>query len=324
VITIIGILIALLLPAVQAAREAARRMQCSNNLKQIGVACLNHENANGFLPSGGWGPLWVGDPDRGFGRRQPGGWVFSVLPYVEQMPLYQLGGGATSDADRIAANTIRLPTPVAIFNCPTRRSPQAFGYWTGFTGSYTYTYAPPLASLPGQARNCYAANMGEGNAYGLFFVPVPGSYGDGDSPGFPWYSGTANGVCYQHSEVTMAMIQDGTSNTYLVGEKYIDPDHYTDGQSGGDDWCMYVGMQADVVRAVGYLDSGTGTYVYYPPAQDTPGSQQSNIFGSAHASGFNMVFCDGSVHAISYSINEEVHRRLGNREDSLPIDGSQL
>ena len=90
VVTIIGILIALLLPAVQAAREAARQLQCRNNLKQLALGCLQHESTFKRLPTGGWMYMWTGDADRGTERHQPGGWIYNVLPYIEQQALHDL------------------------------------------------------------------------------------------------------------------------------------------------------------------------------------------------------------------------------------------
>src|SRR6188768_1267313 len=103
VIAIIGILVALLLPAVQAAREAARRNQCTNNLKQISIGVQNHESALKMLPSSGIGYQWVGDPNFGSGRKQPGGWIYNVLPYIEEQAIHDMGAGvgtAWNDVNR--------------------------------------------------------------------------------------------------------------------------------------------------------------------------------------------------------------------------------
>src|SRR5436305_1733648 len=103
VIAIIAILIGLLVPAVQQVREAASRSQCQNNLKQMGVAFHNLHGVTKRLPSGGWGWDWVGDPDRGTGPEQPGGWIYNLLPYMEAENLRKLGKGSPTLAAKVAA-----------------------------------------------------------------------------------------------------------------------------------------------------------------------------------------------------------------------------
>ena len=100
VIAIIGTLIALLIPAVQAAREAARRLQCGNHIKQLALAVTNHESALCSFPTGGWHKTWLGHPDRQFGGKQPGGWIYNVLPFLEQGALHDLGATGTSTTIR--------------------------------------------------------------------------------------------------------------------------------------------------------------------------------------------------------------------------------
>src|SRR5882757_7629821 len=93
VIAIIGILVALLLPAIQAAREAARRNQCVNNLKQLSLGALNHESTFKQFPSSGLGYKWQGDPNFGYGRTQPGGWIYNTLAFIEEQQVHDMGMG---------------------------------------------------------------------------------------------------------------------------------------------------------------------------------------------------------------------------------------
>jgi hypothetical protein len=104
VISIIGVVVGLLLPAVQAAREAARRMQCQSHLKQLGLAALNFDSAHRRFPSGGWGYQWQGFADVSSLAGQPGSWTFSLLPFVEQDSLYHLdhlGSLSSSPSQRL-------------------------------------------------------------------------------------------------------------------------------------------------------------------------------------------------------------------------------
>jgi prepilin-type N-terminal cleavage/methylation domain-containing protein len=190
VITIIGILIGLLLPAVQSVREAARRTQCRNNLKQLGLAMHNHHEAFGRFPSGGWGWLWVGEPERGTGPDQPGGWGFNILPYVEQGALHDMGMSLASTA-RTNAIIERVQTPVALFICPSRRRAVAYP-------DYHSTYKTQTSTsmrIPTAGRSDYAVNCGDQSRNELF--GGPGSLAQGDNPNYNWPS-TANhtGLCF--------------------------------------------------------------------------------------------------------------------------------
>ncbi|NLF08277.1 MAG: DUF1559 domain-containing protein [Pirellulaceae bacterium] len=313
VITIIGILIALLLPAVQAAREAARQLQCTNNLKQIGLAMLNHEEAHGYLPPGGWGCYWVGDADRGFdAKKQTGGWLYAILPYLEQQALFDLpadGNPDTITATQKAGGGILSKQPLTMMNCPSRRPATEYPYpldskWWPKNADHTNTIA----------RGDYAANSGD-----LYIFPTngPTTLEMGDNPNY-WNNypslHLSRGVNHLHSAIKLNQITDGVSNTFLVGEKYMDPDHYFDGTFRGDNSTMYQGCDIDTCRWT--------LPEYGPPLQDQPGISNEYIFGSPHAGGCGFTFCDGSVHLISFTIDVEVYRCLGNRKDGMVIDGN--
>jgi prepilin-type N-terminal cleavage/methylation domain-containing protein len=322
VITIIGILIALLLPAVQAAREAARRLQCSNNLKQLGLAMHGFHETQGALPSGGWGYEWAPHPDRGVDVQQPGSWIYSVLPYLEQQALFDLGSGVGPDTDNAvlqAANKQRLETSLNVLICPTRR--QALAYPVAYPGFFIGQ--PYLCgSLAVGGRTDYAANGGE-NWCG--FGPGPAGLAGLSAYGFPSPK-PSTGIMMVHHRFNFTDITDGLSNTLMVGEKAIGPDWYVNGASLGDDQGPFVADERDSYRAAAWdvLDPPNTTGSAMLPYQDTPGDDNTYGFGSAHSGGLFFALCDGSTRFINYTVSEVVYRHLANRKDGATIDPSQF
>jgi prepilin-type N-terminal cleavage/methylation domain-containing protein len=314
VVVIIGMLVGLLLPAVQSAREAGRRTKCLANLRQIALACLVHEQAHGFLPSGGWGGAWVGDPDRGYGPRQPGGWVFNILPDLEETALHDAGAGladADAKAERIVA---RLATPLSIFTCSTRRPAVTWPFAVGKNSRPLNLVAVPsdvVGRPPEVVRGDYAANMGSGTfpANRYRSGGSPATVAEGDAMADPaWqdaYGPPPDGLVFRRSRVRLKDIADGASATYLLGEKYIDPGKLATGESDDDDQCLYSGHDRDILRV------GLG-----PPLQDRRGYEPSAIsFGSSHSSGCGMATADGSVTVVDYAIDPLVHRARASRND---------
>lgn len=313
VVAIIGILVALVLPAVQAARESARQIQCKNHLKQLGLGALAHHDAQGHFPTGGWAWRWTGDPDLGFGREQPSGWLYNVLPYVEQTALHQRGAGE-STATKRAAGRERLRTPLATFHCPSRRPAQLYPHTICVRVS-------PRCYLncdnPGSevARSDYAGNGGDNHV--TITTERDGrdmnTYTDSDWQGIDDIK-DATGVIYRRSAIRMAHIRDGASNTYLLGERYLNPDSYRDGELMGNDQGWDQGFDYDTVR-------WAHNSVDRIPKQDRPGVVGVHReFGSAHSGVFHMAFCDGSVHGINYGIDRFTHASLGNRKDGGVLD----
>ena len=298
VIAIIALLLAIVVPAVQQAREAARRAQCMNNLKQIGLGFQNHESANGFLPTGGWGWNWIGSPDLGYDNRQPGGWFYNVLGFLDYQRVRDLGG--TPDT-----NLQRLGTSIPLFNCPSRRSAGAYPYTQA--PSLEETTIPPSGAYPPTAKSDYAANAGDQADCQIYGGPP--SRADGLSPSYAWPSiAGITGICYQRSQVKMVDLVDGASYTFMVGEKYLNPDSYTNGADLGDNESAYTGYDNDVFRVAALA-----------PMHDLRGFVDTTRFGSAHAGGFNMALCDGSVRLIAYSIDLTTYSRLANRRDGQTV-----
>jgi prepilin-type N-terminal cleavage/methylation domain-containing protein len=240
VITIIGILISLLLPAVQSAREAARQVQCQNNLKQLALAVDHHANATGRYPTNGWGHLYIGDPDSGTGEQQPGGWIYNVMPYLEQQALRDAGQGL-DQAGKSQAMLAAVQMPLSVVRCPTRAAaalaPSRPGGVLTIKGKSDFVLDGVLVARPDYAIN-------EGDFY-LSTAPI-----DPQSEAWPVYSRGMNGICYQRSQIQSASISDGLSYTYMVGEKFVSCSYYDNWSDLGYDQSMFSGDSLDIGRWV--------------------------------------------------------------------------
>jgi prepilin-type N-terminal cleavage/methylation domain-containing protein len=327
VIAIIGILVALLLPAIQAAREAARRAQCMNHLKELGIACMNHHDVHKHFPTGGWGHDWVGDADRGYGEKQPGSWLYNILTFAEQTDVHNLpsdgqSGGAPTPQQMNGGRQL-VQNVVEIFHCPSRRP--AIHYMIQGHHIELAKNASPKddAVLPFPVGSSdYAGNAGDTEtASGILgnddAQKGPGTWQEGynstlwhtflDTLGYRTSSRqwVYTGVIFQRSEVGIQHVVDGTSKTYLLGERYLNPQNYfRELDSSDDNWGWAWGFDNDHQRVAWEL-----------PLSDFPGLSAKTIFGSAHPGAWHAAYCDGHVEAVSYDIDLLIHKRNGNRQD---------
>jgi prepilin-type N-terminal cleavage/methylation domain-containing protein len=293
VIAIIGILIGLLLPAIQAAREAARRLECQNHEKQLALATHGFMDSRKVLPGMGYGVGWAPHGSRGLGTDQPGAFFYCILNFMEQKALANLDRGLSHDdttsTELLDGNKRLIETPMGVYYCPTRRPPEAYPADT----NHNFVKQPYLSAvLDVCAHNDYAVNGGE----------FHNMWGDPSDP-------KSSGVSTFRHNYKLREIKDGTSKTMLFCEKFLEPDNYKTGKNWGDDEGPYVSDDADSIR---FCDLGGG---YLTPMRDRGGVFVYYYWGSAHPAAFNMVCCDGSVHAISYQISETNMRRLANRHD---------
>ncbi len=285
-ISIITILASLAMPAVQSAREAARKTSCRNKVRQCGLALANFESTHRQFPSDGWGWAWVADASIGRQLDGPGGWVSSILPQFELNDLFEL---THTPQGRLQA----VATPIEVLVCPSRRA----------AGAYPYTQlAVPL-------RNCDVPESGSRSDYAICsgdrIVPaLPGPETVDDLDNFrPPNPSLYTGISFVRSSIRAGDVRDGMSNTLAVAEKLVPVATYTTGRSLGDDQTALIGDDSDIRRWTQFLPLRDGNL------------DDLERFGSAHYSGVIGVMCDGSVRNFSFDIDSTVWQDLGNRNN---------
>lgn len=313
VIAIIGVLIALLLPAVQMAREAARRISCGNNLKQYGIALHLYHDTHKEFPRAG---TYKNNGDWNAGMAPQLGWQPRILPYMEQSPLY----------DRIVMTDVNAWTRQYVFNGVTQQL---------VTQQVPYAMCPsdPRDSIvSGYAQTSYCGNLGS--------VRTPSNNGSCNTyltDGINYMAGgwadhgntlDKNGIngMFGRLGIVLGMqsVTDGTSNTIFVGEVLLDcNDHW-----GGGWWHFNAAGNAHASTSVPVAnmmtcarsDAEAQEWGYTPPVCRTQSNwNYSWGFRSRHPSGAQFVFVDGSVHFLSKSINYATYQYLGSRNDGRVV-----
>jgi len=303
VIAIIAILIALLMPAVQKVREAANRTQCANNLKQIGLACLNYENERGYLPTSRDVAIpYPGeitelktpntvepDGDEGAADGFPDTWSGHILPYLEQQNIYY---NFIQDQDYTKQPLESIQTSASVYFCPTRRTMGSAGLATGGT---VVTDPGGLGTGRG-ALGDYAGSIGTtgDDFYNGAGVAANGSISIGER-------GKGN---------RLKEIIDGTSNTLMIGEKHVAITMLTKASP--------VHMDCSIYDAGYYHCHNRGAGLNYPLATSIKDAT-SLVFGSWHPQICQFVFCDGSVHSLSVGIDLQILEDLANISDGNVI-----
>jgi len=299
VIAIIGVLVALLLPAVQAAREAARRAQCGNNLKQIGLATHNHHDVYGKLPPGAW--------IEGFatGQKRQGNVLAKLLPYLEQQALYSsIDFTATNiDNQTFPASTTRINTTlVKIFLCPSDNHRK---YVPG-TGAAQQNYAGSQGSLVRFSTNpsCACGIWASFNVWG------------------DQCTDHSNRTCGPflragwgpRSEINFRDVEDGLTNTIFFAE--VRPNCST---TVGQGWFISNNGQGFIGTIVP-INFDTCRASDADPCRASCNWVTDLGAKSLHPGGANFLFGDGSVRLISQNLSMKTYRNLGNKADGEPVN----
>jgi prepilin-type N-terminal cleavage/methylation domain-containing protein len=306
VVAIIAVLMMLLLPAIQRVREAANKVRCGNNLKQISLAFHMYHHDYQQFPTGGWNDsaarTFASSSVPHTGMDQTWGWAYQILPYVEQEPLFK----TTNDA-------VVRSTPIPFYFCPSRRAPMAF---IGFRGELR-----AMIDYAGSAGTARTTRDSGQQVTGLVVRSAP----------VPPASAANRAAIGQPIRLSQGSIPDGTSNTVLVAEKRMNRAHIGVLQ-GDDDQGFVSGYDPDVIRWYSIADRvelSSGQRIYPPRPDDNDPTLPSNTsrylgFGSSHTGSFNAAFGDQSVRQVRYSINLEAYRRILIRNDGLPINTDDL